>query len=156
MDTDSTALRYHVCRVSALVSCAQSMTFCLTLKGCAMNHQCAMLKTSVRHKYDERMVSHTDTPPGEGGNLPPPWRLSASSTQHCKKCQINTFKNMSYSPFEIRICCEKVSTNSLQCRCPSFSWPSWTPCRTGNLQLSLGSSPCHYWLDLSTNSRSLG
>ena len=36
----------------------------------------------------------------------------------------------------------------LQCRCPSFSWPSWTPCRTN--------STCHFWLDLSTNTRSLG
>ena len=93
----------NVCRVSA-VSCAQSMTFCVTRKGCAMNHQCAMLKTSVLHKYDEWMVSHTNTPPAEGDNLLPPWRLSASSTQHCRKCNINTFKNNSCSPFEIHIC----------------------------------------------------
>ena len=30
------------------------------------------------------------------------------------------------------------------------------PCRTGNLQLRLGSSPRHHWLDLSTNLSSLG
>ena len=57
-EKDSTALRNPDCRVSAL--CAQSMTFCLTLKGCAMKHQCAMLKTSVTHKHDEWMMSHTN------------------------------------------------------------------------------------------------
>ena len=63
------------------VSCAQSMT---------LNHQCAMLKTSVLHKYDEWMVSNTHS--FEGENLPPPRRLSASSTQHCRRCLINAFK----------------------------------------------------------------
>ena len=48
------------------------MTFCLILKGCAMNHQCAMLKKRVLLKYDEWMVSYTNTPPAEGDNLPPP------------------------------------------------------------------------------------
>ena len=79
------------------VSCAQCMTVCMTLKGCAMSHQCAMLKTSVLHKYDEWMC-HTQT------LLLAPWRLSTSSSQHCKGCQVNTFKNNSCSPFEINIC----------------------------------------------------
>ena len=36
-EKNSTVLRYHVCRVSA-VSCAQGMTFCSTQKGCATHH----------------------------------------------------------------------------------------------------------------------
>ena len=44
----------------------------------------------------------------------PTWRLSAlpTHTSESRKCQVNTFKNSSHSPFEIRICLEKVSTSS--------------------------------------------
>ena len=55
------------------VSFAQGMTFCLTLEGCAMNHQCAMLTASILHKFDEWVVSHTNTPPVEDDNLLLPW-----------------------------------------------------------------------------------
>ena len=65
-------------------------------------------------KYGMWMVCGSNTPPDEGGQLPPPRRLGAvpTHTSETRKCQINTFKNSSYSPFEIRICWEKVSTSS--------------------------------------------
>ena len=79
------------------------------------------------------MVCGSDTPPDEGPS--PPWRLGAlpTRTQKSRKCRINTFKNSSYSPFERSASAWRESQRvPLQCRCPSFSWPSWTPCRTGN------------------------
>ena len=151
------------------MSCAQlSFTLepdnglCNTHDECACESSLSMSRPVYRLKADAVQVWHVDGvwlkhSSWRGGQFPPPWRLSAlpTHTSDSRKCQINTFKN-SLCSFEIPIWYEKVSTSSLQCRCPSFSWPSWTPCRTSNLQLSLDSSPCHHALDLSTNSRSLG
>ena len=59
-----------------------------------MNQQCAMLKTNVLHKYDEWMVSHTNTPPAEGDSLPPPNSLQQDlSNQHFQKQFVLLLRN---------------------------------------------------------------
>ena len=107
-------------------------------------------------KYGMWMVCGSNTPPGEGANSTlASWR-SANSNSETWKCQINTFKNSSYSPFEIRICWKKVSTSSSSVSMSFIFLAIMDTLPLRQTQLSLGSSPCHYWLDLSTNSRSLG
>ena len=48
------------------VSCAQGMTFCLTLKGCA-SHRCHCAKSNVQCTSMACGWSGTNTPPDEGG-----------------------------------------------------------------------------------------
>ena len=80
------------------VPCAHSRTFSLTIEGSA-THQATVCDydwKQVLCKYGMWMVC---------GSMP-------IHTSETRKCQINNFKGNSYSPFEIRICWEKVSTSS--------------------------------------------
>ena len=67
------------------------------------------------------MVCGSNNPPDEGPT-PPPGRLSAPPNQRTfGKCQINTFKNSSYSPFEIHICWKFTISQLKTCcgECPT-------------------------------------
>ena len=86
---DSTALRYHVCRVSAL---------------CPVHN--------FRSHSNQTMSCATHT-------------MNVHVSHHCR-CHVlcTDWK---------QLLCKNVMSKRvpLQCRCPSCSWPSWTPCRTG-------------------------
>ena len=141
-------------------SCALSMTLCLTLKGCATHHatMCDYDRKHMLCKYDMWMVCGSNTPPDEGGQLPPPWRLKAlpTHTQKVGSVKSTLSKTVRTRPLRSASAGRKVSTSSSSVSMSFIFLAIMDTLPHRQPQLSLGSSPSHYWLDLSTNSRSLG
>ena len=93
-------------------ACLRLSEHCAKKKNTLCQHVCRM----YRLKAGAVQVWHVDTwrkpPPDEGPTSPQHLCALPTHTSESRKCQINTFKNSSCSPFEIDICWKKVSTSS--------------------------------------------
>ena len=106
---------YLLCVLCATFTLEPDNGLCNTHDECAGDSSLSMSRPVYRLKASAVSVWHVlKHSSRRGSQLPPPWRLGAlpTHTSESRKCQINTFKNSSYSPFETHICWEKVSTSS--------------------------------------------
>ena len=107
-EKNSTALRYHVCRVSALCPARNFRSRSNQTMGCAhawmsgRAYESSLSMSRLVHRLKTTSAvlwqcgwSGTNTPPDEGAKLPPPGVLALcqlSALSHSRKCRFNTFK----------------------------------------------------------------